>query len=117
MLYLAGHLPRKNDTVAPVQSDGRVVWRPMGPDVPGKLWTVHEEQVGGGPGPALAIARPSVTRPETLVTRNGREEPHPAGFAIKQKMCTGAPDSIQPRGSHEYSDPNRRGSHGHGATA
>ena len=33
---------------APVLSDGRVVWRPMGPDVPGELWTVHEEQVGDG---------------------------------------------------------------------
>lgn len=53
--YLAGHLLGKNDTVAPVQSDGRVVWRRTGVEVPGELWTVREEQVGDGPSLALAI--------------------------------------------------------------
>ena len=58
--YLAGYLLGKNDTVAPVQSDGRVVWRPTGMEVPGELWTVREEPVGDGAGLALAI---EVTRP------------------------------------------------------
>lgn len=58
--YLAGYLLGKNDTVAPVQSDGRVVWRRSGAAVPGELWTVREEQIGDGPGLALAI---EVTRP------------------------------------------------------
>jgi len=58
--YLAGYLLGKNDTVAPVQSDGRLVWRRTGVEVPGELWTVREEQVGNGPGLALAI---EVTRP------------------------------------------------------
>jgi hypothetical protein len=58
--YLAGYLLGKNDTVAPVQSEGRVVWRPTGAAVPGELWTVREELVGDGPGLALAV---EVTRP------------------------------------------------------
>jgi hypothetical protein len=58
--YLAGCLLGKGDAVAPVQSEGRVVWRPTGAEVPGELWTVREEQVGDGPGLALAI---EVTRP------------------------------------------------------
>jgi hypothetical protein len=58
--YLAGHLLGKNDTLAPVQSDGRVVWRPTGATVGGELWAIHEEQVGDGPGLAIAI---EVTRP------------------------------------------------------
>jgi SMODS-associated and fused to various effectors sensor domain len=58
--YMAGYLLGKNDTVAPVQSDGRVVWRRRGAEVPGELWTVREELVGDGPGLALAI---EVTRP------------------------------------------------------
>ena len=58
--YLAGYLLGKNDTVAPVQGDGRVVWRRTGVEVPGELWTVREEQVGDGSGMALAI---EVTRP------------------------------------------------------
>ena len=56
--HLAGYLLGKNDTVAPVQQ--RVVWRRTGVEVPGELWTVHEEQIGDGPGLALAI---EVTRP------------------------------------------------------
>jgi hypothetical protein len=58
--YLAGYLLGKNDTVAPVQSEGRVVWRQTGAEVAGELWTFREEQVGDGPGLALAI---EVTRP------------------------------------------------------
>jgi hypothetical protein len=58
--YLAGYLLGKNDTVAPVQSDGRVAWRPTGAEVAGELWTVHEERIGDGPGLALAV---EVTRP------------------------------------------------------
>lgn len=58
--YLAGYLLGKIDNVAPVQSDGRVVWRPTGSEVPGELWTVREERIGVGPGLALAI---EVTRP------------------------------------------------------
>ena len=58
--YLAGYLLGKGDTVAPVQTEGRVAWRPTGANVPGELWTVREELVGDGPGLALAV---EVTRP------------------------------------------------------
>lgn len=58
--YLAGYLLGKNDSVAPVETAGRTVWRRTGAEVPGELWTVREEQIGDGPGLALAI---EVTRP------------------------------------------------------
>jgi hypothetical protein len=72
--YLAGHILGKNDTVAPVQSDGRVVWRPTGATVAGELWTAHEEQVGDGPGLAIAI---EVTRPtaEDVRLYAGKDSP------------------------------------------
>ncbi|TAK00612.1 MAG: SAVED domain-containing protein [Chloroflexota bacterium] len=54
--YLAGYLLGKTDAdVAPVQREGRVVWRRTETSVPGELWTVREEHVGDGPGLALAI--------------------------------------------------------------
>ena len=58
--YMAGYLLGKLDRVAPVQTEGRVVWRPTGVNVAGELWTVREERIGDGPGLALAI---EVTRP------------------------------------------------------
>ncbi|NJD27651.1 MAG: SAVED domain-containing protein [Chloroflexi bacterium] len=72
--YLAGYLLGKNDTVAPVQSDGRVVWRRTGLEVPGELWAVREEHVGDGPGLAIAI---EVTRPTADDVRiyTGNEKP------------------------------------------
>lgn len=92
--YLAGYLLGKNDTVAPVQSDGRVVWRPTGADVPGALWTVHEEQVGDGPGLALAI---EVTRPtaEDVRIYTGKES-RGIGRMLVLTIATGTgPNSVQ----------------------
>ena len=59
--YLAGYLLGKTDAdVAPVQREGRTVWRRTDALVSGQLWEVHEEQLGPGPGLALAV---EVTRP------------------------------------------------------
>ena len=57
-----------------------MVWRPTGADVPGEVWIVHEEQVGDGPGLALAIARPFVTRPEHLSQGTDARSLRPAGL-------------------------------------
>ena len=86
--YLAGYLLGKNDTVAPVQSDGRVVWRPTGAEVPGELWTVREEQVGDGPGLAIA-KRP--TPPGRGPTRGG----HRVTARIRSQSSQGGQESIR----------------------
>ncbi len=59
--YLAGYLLGKTDAdVAPVQREARAVWRASGIEVSGELWTIREEQIGDGPGLAVAV---EVTRP------------------------------------------------------
>ena len=54
--YLAGYLLGKTDSdVAPVQRQGRVVWRPTGAEVAGPLWEAARE-ISLGEGPDLAVA-------------------------------------------------------------
>lgn len=55
--YLAGYLLGKTDSdVAPVQRQGRVVWRPAGAAVTGPLWAdTREIRLGDGPDLAIAL--------------------------------------------------------------
>jgi hypothetical protein len=55
--YLAGYMLGKTDSdVAPVQRQGRVVWRPTGADLTGPLWAdVREVRLGDGPDLAIAL--------------------------------------------------------------
>jgi hypothetical protein len=54
--FLAGYLLGKSDAdVAPVQRQGRVVWRPTGATQEGPFWDVRDQRIGDGPDLALAV--------------------------------------------------------------
>ncbi len=98
--YLAGYLLGKNDTVAPVQRDGWVVWRRTGADVPGELWTIHEEQIGDGPGLAVAI---EVTRPTAEDVRiYARKEAPGIGRMLVVTVADGTSPTSVRGGDHAW---------------
>lgn len=92
--YLAGYLLGKNDAVAPAQRE--VVWRRAGANVPGELWTVREEQIGDGPGLALAI---EVTRPTAEDVRIYAREVSPGIGRMLVLTITGGTGPTSVRGA------------------
>lgn len=93
--YLAGYLLGKTDAdVAPVQREGRVVWRSTGSEITGELWSIREEQVGDGPGLALAI---EVTRSTAVDVRiySAKESPGIGRMLVLTVAGGAEPTSVQ----------------------